>query len=206
MHRKPLISLIRDYTTINYRKWLLLRSSWDLICFLGTFTGNSLARVNWKSMAEAPDRFFSPDCMPDNLVFTDPSRMSKDTMDKLLSFWGDRQEQGKVGLQFTGCLPRNFPRGDERRTQGRSLEGDKKKGDDAVAGKGKGITTEKGQSDELDDNAPFSIISSNAQGRIAYLRKFCGDKDYQKIVDVLAQSDEVFISFVRYLLNVLLTA
>ena len=164
-------------------------------------------QVNWKAMAQAPDDFFSAECVPADFVWTDPSMMQKEAMDKLLGLWYECQADGNLGLDFTGCLPKDFIKGDNcqswRQLQEEDHDNDKGNdhqsprpdADEDATSKGKGPV------DELDENAPYSMLCKSPDEWIDYLRNFSVDKGYQKMVDVLAESDKVFILlvFIEYL-------
>ena len=55
--------------------------------YLGTFTGNPEAHINWKSMCDTPNAFFSKESVPKDFTWVDPSHMQKEQMTQLLDHW-----------------------------------------------------------------------------------------------------------------------
>ena len=178
--------------------------------YLGTFTGNSEAHVNWKSMRDTPNAFFSKESVPKDFTWVDPSHMQKDQMTQLLDHWLGRQEEGHVGLQFTGCPRTNYRRNDYRR---KTKDNQDDEGENLGKREGK-----KGQStpprpdpvdpvdpvdpidpidpiDLVDPNAPFSMLNKSSEEKIVYLRTLCMDKNYQNMIEVLVNSDKVSVFF-----------
>jgi hypothetical protein len=161
--------------------------------YLGTFTGNPEAHVNWKSMRENPDAFFSKDSVPDGFSWIDPSHMQKEQMGLLLDHWLGRQEEGLVGLEFTGCSRTHYRRNDYRRKTRASQD------DEEDLRKGKN-----GQSamlhpkrvdpvDCIDPEGPFSMLHKSAEEKIVYLRTLSMDRNYTDMIEALAKSDKVRI-------------
>ena len=66
-------------------------------------------------MRETPNAFFSQESVPEGFTWIDPSHMQKEQMGRLLDHWLQRQDNGLVGLQFTGCSPAHYRRRDYRR-------------------------------------------------------------------------------------------
>lgn len=192
MKRKTLLKMLREYSTINYRE---LFYSCNIICLilLGTFTGNQNVRVNWKAMAQSPNEFFSPDSVPAGFVWDDPSHLQIEKVHELLDLWYARQDEGKVGLEFTGCPTKDFIKSDQRRKSRVDPEADEEEEDAQGKGKAPAAVT-RSSKDALDENAPFSMIHKPAEDRISYLKTLSVDQDYLKMVDALASSDKVFYS------------
>ena len=65
-------------------------------------------------MGENPNEFFSEESVPEGFTWVDLSHKKKQ-MSRLLDHWLQREDNGLVGLQFTGCLPTHYRRRDYQR-------------------------------------------------------------------------------------------
>lgn len=160
-------------------------------------------------MRDTPDAFFSKESVPKGFSWVDPSHMQKEQMTQLLDHWQGRQEEGHVGLQFTGCARTNFKRNDYRRKTREYQEDDEKnpgkaeKGQFSIRHLGDGVDrpvvpiedpanpVDPVDPVDLVDPTPFSMLHKSAEEKIGYLRRICMDKNYQDMIDALANSDKV---------------
>ena len=150
-------------------------------------------RVNWKAMAENPLAFCSADSIPLGFIWDDLSHMQIQMIDKLLDHWYQRQDEGKVGLEFRGCLPKDMSRHDRHRQskahRDRPEEEDEKEID---VGKGKAPSKGNKPEDIIDLNAPSSTLHKTAQDKVSYLKNLSSEPAYQAMVQALEQSKQVF--------------
>jgi hypothetical protein len=189
--RRALMNLIREYTTLNYRKFFKsCNANLNLYLILeGTFTGNPEAKVNWTAMGRSPDQYFAADSVPPDFVWEDPSHMLINTIHGLLGHWYERQDEGKIGMEFIGCPPNDFVKNDHRQ----KLKANKDKtGEEEDPSLVPELPASCPPADILHNKAPFSMFRKTAHDKIIYLRSLCGDSNYQKMVDALAASDKVF--------------
>ena len=160
-------------------------------------------------MRDTPDTFFSKESVPEGFSWVDPSHMQKDQMSLLLDHWLGRQEEGHVGLQFTGCPHTNFKRNDYRSKTRESPENDEE--DSGKAKKGRPVVrsvdcpvdcpvddpVDLADLFDLDDlvgvvdTTPFPMLHKSAEEKIIYLRMLCMDGNYQDMIEALVNSDKV---------------
>jgi hypothetical protein len=143
-------------------------------------------------MGRSPDEYFSADSVPEDFVWEDPSHMLIDTIHGLLAHWYQRQDKGKVCMEFIGCPSNDFVKKDHRR----KLKGKDKEdqGEEKNASLAPEPLASCPPAEIVDDKAPFSMLYKTAEDKIVYLRSLCGDGNYQKMVDTLAESDKVYFS------------
>ncbi len=113
-----------------------------------------------------------------------------DTIHGLLDHWYQCQDKGKVGMEFIGCLSNNFVKNDHcQKLKGKDKEDQGEENDASLAPEPLASCP---PAKIFYDKAPFSMLYKTTKDKIIYLRSLCGNGNYQKMVDALAQSDKVF--------------
>lgn len=140
-------------------------------------------------MGRSPDQYFFADSVPEDFVWEDPSHMLIDTIHGLLAHWYQRQDQGKIGMEFIGCPPNDFVKNDHRRKVKGNKGKEREEEDPSLAPERPASCS---PANIVHDKAPFSMLRKTPACKIIYLRSLSGDSSYQKMVDALAASDKVF--------------
>ena len=135
--------------------------------FLGPFTGNPQVQVNWKAMAENSLAFCSADSMTSDFIWDDPSHMQIQIIDKLLDHWYRRQDEGKVDLEFTGCLPKDMSKHNHHHQSKIHQDRPEEEEEEIDVGKGKAPSRGNKPEDIIDPNPSSSTLHKTAQDKVS---------------------------------------